>query len=343
MHPFGQSYPALVSGNGWGCPSFFRLFWQLFVTSFAVTHCLRLLLLCLLGAGALRAHAQEFLPLWPKNKMPNSKGLKLADKIENERIVQVGTPGVYAFFTSKEENKGCAVLICPPGGYEKLTYLLAGTQLAKWFNTMGVTAFVLNYRLPNSPDLLERSIGPEQDAQRAMRLIRSHAARWKLDPGRVGIMGASAGGHLAATLGTHPEDVSGVGDSLDRLAFAPSFMVLVSPVISMGQYAHAGSRQNLLGNNPSPELIAKFSSELHVTAATPPTFLVHAANDPTVNQRNSLLFYQALVEHQVPGSLHVFPQGGHAIALRNNPGSTGQWTTLCEAWLLEMGFLAEKK
>jgi acetyl esterase/lipase len=292
---------------------------------------------------ASQAQAQDFMPLWPKKKMPNSKGLKLADKIENERILQVGTPGMYTFFTSKEENKGCAVLICPGGGYERLTYLLGGTQLAKWFNTMGITAFVLNYRLPNSPDLQERSMGPAQDAQRAMRLIRAHAAQWKLDPKRIGIMGSSAGGHLAATLGTHPEDVSAIGDSLDRLAFAPSFMVRVSPVITMGQYAHAGSRKNLLGENPSAELVAKFSNELHVTAATPPTFLAHAYNDKSVNQRNSLLFYQALVEHDVPASLHTFPQGGHAIALRNTPGSAAQWTTLCEAWLLEMGFIKDSK
>ncbi|MFD2221504.1 alpha/beta hydrolase [Hymenobacter bucti] len=303
----------------------------------------RVVVCCLLILSALPGRAQDFMPLWPKKKMPNSKGLKLADKIENERILQVGTPGMYTFFTSKEENKGCAVLICPGGGYERLTYLLGGTQLAKWFNTMGVTAFVLNYRLPNSPDLQDRSLGPEQDAQRAMRLIRAHAARWKLDPQRIGIMGGSAGGHLAATLGTHPEDVSAIGDSLDRLAFAPNFIVLVSPVITMGQYAHAGSRKNLLGENPSPELVAKFSNELHVTSATPPTFLAHAYNDKSVNQRNSLLFYQALVEHDVPSSLHTFPQGGHAIALRNTPGSAGQWTTLCEAWLLEMGFLTGSK
>jgi acetyl esterase/lipase len=300
-----------------------------------------LLLLVSITIGA--AQAQDFMPLWPKKKMPNSKGLKLVDRIENERILQVGTPGMYTFFTSKEENKGCAVLICPGGGYERLTYLLGGTQLAKWFNTMGVTAFVLNYRLPNSPDLQERSIGPEQDAQRAMRLIRAHAAQWKLDTKRIGIMGGSAGGHLAATLGTHPEDVSAIGDSLDQLAFAPNFMVLVSPVITMGQYAHAGSRKNLLGENPSAELVAKFSNELHVTAATPPTFLAHAYNDKSVNQRNSLLFYQALVEHGVPGSLHTFPQGGHAIALRNTPGSAAQWTTICEAWLLEMGFIKDSK
>jgi acetyl esterase/lipase len=303
----------------------------------------RIIVFCLLILSTLPGRAQDFLPLWPRKKMPNSKGLKLVDKIENERILQVGTPGMYTFFTSKEENKGCAVLICPGGGYERLTYLLGGTQLAKWFNTIGVTAFVLNYRLPNSPDLQDRSLGPEQDAQRAMRLIRANAARWKLDPARIGIMGSSAGGHLAATLGTHPEDVSGVGDSLDRLAFAPNFMVLVSPVITMGLYAHAGSRKNLLGENPSPELVAKFSNELHVTATTPPTFLSHAYNDKSVNQRNSLLFYQALVEHDVPGSLHTFPQGGHAIALRNTPGSAGQWTTLCEAWLLEMGFLTDSK
>ncbi|WP_022824556.1 alpha/beta hydrolase [Hymenobacter norwichensis] len=291
----------------------------------------------------VRVQAQEFIPLWPKKKMPNSKGLKLEDKIENERITQVGTPGMYAFYTSKEENKGCAVLICPSGGYQKLTYLVGGTQLAKWLNTLGITAFVLNYRLPNSPDLKERSIGPEQDAQRAMRLIRANATKWQLDPNRIGIMGASAGVHLASTLGTHQEDVSAIGDELDKLAFAPNFMVLVSPVITLGQYAHVGSRNTLLGENAPPELVEKFSNELHVSEATPPTFLVHAYNDPAVNQRNSLLFYQALVEHKVPGTLHIFPQGAHAIAVRNNPGSANQWTTLCEAWLLEMGFITEKK
>ena len=127
--------------------------------------------------------AQEFIPLWPKGKMPNSKGLQIKDSIANERVYKVGTPGMYAFFPSDQENKRAAVVICPGGGYERLAYMISGWQLAKWFNTMGVSAFVLNYRLPNSPDLIQREIGPLQDAQRAMRLIRAKASKWKNSDG----------------------------------------------------------------------------------------------------------------------------------------------------------------
>ncbi|WP_114782624.1 alpha/beta hydrolase [Botryobacter ruber] len=297
-----------------------------------------LLFLLILMFVLQQARAQEFIPLWPEGKMPNSKGLVLKDSIVNERIHQVGVPGMYAFITSKEENKGSAVVICPGGGYERLAYNISGFQLAKWFNTIGINAFVLNYRLPNSRDLKERHLGPLQDAQRAMRVIRANAATWKIDPERVGVQGSSAGGHLASTLGTLTDDVSAIGDALDKESFKPDFMILVSPVINLDTYAHAGSKRNLLGEKPSKKLVEKFSTEKQVTAATPPAFLVHAFNDKSVNVRNSLLFYEALLDKNIPSSLHVFPQGGHAIALRNNPGSTNIWTSICELWLHEMGF-----
>jgi acetyl esterase/lipase len=273
--------------------------------------------------------------------MPNSKGWQLKDDIRNERIYQVGTPGMYAFLPSTQENNGSAVLICPGGGYERLAYIISGTQLAKWFNTMGMSAFVLNYRLPNSPDLKERQLGPLQDAQRAVRVIRANATKWGIKPDRIGVQGSSAGGHLAATLGTFTKDVSTIGDDLDKLSFRPDFMILVSPVITMGQYAHNGSRKNLLGENPSKELLEEYSLELRVTNTTTPAFIVHAFNDQGVNVRNSLMFYSALVDKNVSATIHVFPQGGHSIALRNNPGSTELWTGLCEAWLKEMGFKPE--
>lgn len=287
--------------------------------------------------------AQEFIPLWDKDKMPNSRGIRLEDKIENERIHQVGTPGMYAFFPSSQENKGAAVIICPGGGYSHLAYIISGTQLAKWFNSMGVSAFVLNYRLPTSPDLKERQLAPLQDAQRALRIVRSRAKEWSIKPDKIGVMGTSSGGHLAATLGTSTEDVSASGDALDKITFNPNFMILVSPVISMGIYAHAGSRKNLLGENPSKDLIEKYSAELQVKSATPPTFIVHAFDDKVVSVRNSLMFYEALLDKNISASIHIFPQGGHAIALRNNPGSTEQWTNLCEMWLVEMNFIPAVK
>src|SRR3990170_6686459 len=132
----------------------------------------------------------EFIPLYTKGKMPNSKGLNLTDSIANERIYRVGTPGMYAFFPSSQENKGAAVLICPGGGYERLAYVISGTQLAKWFNAIGISAFVLNYRLPNSPDLLQREIGPLQDAQRAIKIIRKNAVRWGIKPDKIGMQGS---------------------------------------------------------------------------------------------------------------------------------------------------------
>jgi len=284
--------------------------------------------------------AQEFIRLWPEGKMPNTKGMGLTDSIFNERYYRIGNPGMYAFFPSKQENLGTAVVICPGGGYHHYAYMGA-IQVAKWFNTMGVSAFVLISRLPLSTDLVDRSAVPLQDAQRAMKIIRSKATEWGIKADKIGVIGFSAGGHVASTLGVHTEDVSAIGDSMDQIAFRPDFMLLVSPVISMGEYAHKGSRDNLLGEKPSKELIAKYSNELQVTSQAPPAFIVHAENDPVVNPKNSLLFFNALREKNVSASIHIFPFGGHAIGLQNNPGSTKLWKELCEMWLVEKGFLPE--
>jgi acetyl esterase/lipase len=293
----------------------------------------------LLLLAIVETQAQEFMPLWTKGKMPNSKGLVVKDSINNERVMQVGMPGIHAFFTSIQENKGVAVLIIPGGGYHHLSYNISGFQLAKWFNTIGINAFVLIHRLPISPDLKEREKAPLQDAERAMRIIRKNAVNWKIDPNKIGVMGCSAGGHLAASLGTIKDDFAQVRDEFDSFSFKPDFMILISPVIDMGKEAHKGSFENLLGPNPSEELIKKYSLQFQVSDYTPPTFIAAAFNDKTVSPKNSLLFYEALLSNHIPSSLHIFNQGGHAIALRNNPGSTNLWTTLCEQWLMEINIL----
>jgi len=299
-----------------------------------------LLLLC---AVASASRAQDFIELWPQNHIPNSKHLKLQDSIARERVFRVMVPGMYAFFPGTQENKGAAVVICPGGGYERLAYIISGTQLAKWFNTIGITAFVLNYRLPNCPDLIHREIGPLMDAQRAIRYIRANATKWGINPDKIGIMGSSSGGHVASTTSTITDDVSAVKDSLDKFSFKPNFTILVSPVIDLsGPYAHAGSVKNLLGPNPSDDLKKHFSAQLQVTASTPPAFIADAINDKTVNPMNSLMYYQALLQNQVPVSFHAFPQGAHSIALRNNPGSTDLWPRLCEEWLIEMNIIPQK-
>jgi acetyl esterase/lipase len=288
---------------------------------------------CLLGNMLL---AQEFITLWPAAKKPNFNGTVVNDSIANERIWKVGTPGMYAFCVPQSENKGVSILICPGGGFERVSYIYNGFQFAKWFNSIGINVYVLLYRLPHQADLQQREIAAWQDAQRAMRILRANANKWDLKPDKIGVMGISAGGYVASTLGTHTEDVSAINDSLDRVSFRPDFMLLLSPVITMKQYAHPGSKKNLLGSDTTGKITDKYSNELQVKAQTPPAFIVHAANDNTVPVQNSLLFYSALIDKKINASLHVFPQGAHGIKLRDNPGSVEQWTSLCEAWMNEM-------
>jgi acetyl esterase/lipase len=295
----------------------------------------RFFFLCFLVILPTITSAQDFVPLWPKGKVPNSKGLNLADSIANERVYQVGMPGVYVYLPSKEERNGAAVLICPGGGYERLAYNVSGTQLAKWFNTLGVAAFVLNYRLPNSRDLVRREIGPLLDGCRALQLIRERASEWGIDTSRIGVQGMSAGGHLAAMLASGLDGI--LPDTIRPRR--PAFAVLISPVIDLDTLAHKGSRRNLLGAAPDPRLIQSFSAQNRVDSLNPPTFLVLAGNDKAVDPRNSIQFYLALLRNRVSAALHIFPQGAHSIALRNTPGSTTLWPQLCEAWLEEIAII----
>ncbi|SJZ36688.1 alpha/beta hydrolase [Sediminibacterium ginsengisoli] len=287
---------------------------------------------------AIQSGAQQFIPLWPEGAKPNDNGHLVKDSIAAERIWKVGTPGLYAFPVPEAENKGTTVMICPGGGYERLSHIYNGFQMARWFNSIGINAYVLIYRLPHQADLVKRETAAWQDAQRAMRLIRANATAWKIKADKIGVMGVSAGGHLASTLAIHTEDVSNIQDSLTNVSFRPDFMILLSPVITMGKFAHGGSKRNLLGADTLGANLQRFSSELNVTAQTPPTFIVHAYNDNSVPVQNSLLFYNALIEKKVNASLHVFPQGAHAIKLRDNPGSVEYWSQLCEAWMNEMNF-----
>tara|TARA_R110000868_G_scaffold74388_8_gene215195 strand:+ start:2827 stop:3735 length:909 start_codon:yes stop_codon:yes gene_type:complete len=280
--------------------------------------------------------AQEVIPLWPEGKMPNSKGMKLEHLEERERITQVAEPKMLAYFPPKEEQNGTSIIILPSGGYHHLTYNLGGIQLAKWYNTQGITAFVLIYRLPTSPDLIVSENGPIQDTQRAIKLIRQNGVTWNLDVNKIGVFGASAGGHLASTIATHDTDLSKIGDDLDAYSFLPNFMILVSPVITFGEYTHKGSLTNFLGDHTTPENIQKYSNEFHVTEKTPPTILFHAQNDPTVNPMNSLLFYEQMMKHNVLGSLHIFPKGKHNIGIYNESALTDEWKIICTKWLKEI-------
>jgi acetyl esterase/lipase len=282
--------------------------------------------------------AQEKITVWPKGQMPNSKGLNLKIEEEKEgRITQIQEAELFAFLPPKEDRKQMAVIIIPGGGYHHLTYDLGGYQYAKWLNTLGISAFVLNYRLPTSLDLKQREIGPLQDVQAAVKLIRKNAAQWGISPDQIGVLGTSAGGHLAAMVSDIPKDYTELKGDWENISTIPNFAILISPVIDLGEFAHKGSRVNLLGENASAEKIKEYSMQNRVTEKTPPTVLFHAQNDPAVPVINSILYYQAMLQNKVKGALFIFPEGEHNIGITNKAELTDNWKKLCADWLKTIG------
>lgn len=244
---------------------------------------------------------------------------------------KVSTPTLSIFLPKKELSNGTAVVICPGGGYSHLAVDKEGFKVAKWLNTLGVTAFVLKYRLPNDAIMKNKTIGPLQDAQEAIRFVRRNAEKWNIKSDKIGIMGFSAGGHLAATLSTHYDEI--IYEVSDVVSARPSFSILIYPVISMTEgITHNGSKNNLLGKTPSDILIQKYSNELQVTDKTPPAFLVHATDDGSVSVTNSINYYLALKENNVSAEMHLFQIGGHGFGLGIN-NTSKNWTVSCENWL----------
>lgn len=254
------------------------------------------------------------------------------------RVSRVTEPGLEVFLPEKDKATGSSVVICPGGGYAVLAYDHEGIQVAKWFQSRGVAGVILRYRLPSGEIMTDKSVGPLQDVQEAIRFVRRHAAEWGLKPNQIGVMGFSAGGHLAGTATTlYAKPVYTVPDGVSA---RPDFSILVYGVLSMKrEITHRGSRENLLGANSTPEQEEAFSNELHVDAQTPPTFLIHSADDKTVPVENSLRFHAAMLKHGVPGELHVFEKGGHGYGLGVNPGSPSHWPLTLEAWLKSRGIL----
>jgi acetyl esterase/lipase len=244
-------------------------------------------------------------------------------------------PKITVYRAAADKATGGAVVVCPGGGYQVVAADHEGKQVAEWLNSLGVSAFVLQYRL--GPRYHHPA--PLQDAQRAIRLIRSRAQQWGVDPKRVGVLGFSAGGHLASTAATHFDDGRpDAADAVDREGCRPDFAVLCYAVISLQDpAAHAGSRRNLLGDAPDPALVEQLSNERQVTARTPPTFLWHTADDGAVPVANSLLFFEALTKAGVPGELHVFPHGPHGVGLAAGDPSLSQWPHLCAVWMEGLG------
>lgn len=270
-------------------------------------------------ATMLSAQNTFELPLWPAGA-PNSNGLTGTEEdLEGGRVANVITPSITVYKADKPN--GVAIIMCPGGGYARLAMNHEGHDMAPWLNAQGITYIVLKYRMPNGHYEV-----PLSDAEQAIRLVRQHAKEWNIRPDRIGIMGASAGGHLAASLAT----------LYSSNETRPNFQILFYPVISMVPgVTHGGSRQNLLGNNPSQELEDKYTLEKQVNERTPQAFIMLSADDGAVPPANGIHYFEALLQHQVPATLHVYPTGGHGWGFRDAFTYKRQWTGELEKWLRE--------
>jgi acetyl esterase/lipase len=289
-------------------------------------------------------YAQQTMPLYDGD-VPNSKPYSTKEVWEpqsnGDTIVHfTSQPTLTVFLPDKTIANGTAVVICPGGGYWITSIVKEGFDVAKEFNKWGVAAFVVKYRIPNDSSMIDKKIGPLQDAQRAIQLVRMHAKEWNINPKKVGIMGFSAGGHLASTAATHFNH--SYIENTNNINLRPDFALFIYPVISFqDSIGHIGSRDQLIGKNPDPQLRDSFSNELQVTAKTPPTFLVHATDDDVVPVMNSIVYYEHLLQFKIPAEMHIYMAGGHGFGMRN-PTTKDLWMERCKNWMDSMGLLNSK-
>jgi acetyl esterase/lipase len=294
------------------------------------------LLIAIVLCYSVNGGAQQVIPLYEvvPNAIASIDVIERSDTTSTGRIrtSRVTTPALTVFFPTREAANGTAVIICPGGGYSYLVMNQEGTEVAEAFAKKGVTAFVLKYRLPNDKIMPDKAIGPLQDAQQAIKMVRERAVEWHIDTAKIGIIGFSAGGHLASTASTHFNDK--IIENKNNTSLRPDFSILVYPVISFSDsLAHKGSRRALLGRDTAS--IAKtdfYSNEKQVTAATPPTFLLHAADDKVVLVGNSISYYQSLIRCGVKAEMHIYFGGGHGFGLHNKT-TIDQWWDRCINWM----------
>lgn len=279
--------------------------------------------------------AQDFKQkVWP-NGAPNSNGITTPEEVfDGKRVRNVSEAEMYVYLPKQGDNTGAAIVICPGGGYAIEAMDHEGYDMAEWLVQQGVAGIVLKYRLPNGHDEV-----PLSDVQRAIRIVRQKSAEWGIKPNKIGVAGSSAGGHLASTAGTRFDQGNpDAADPIDRVSCRPDFMLLLYPVISFNEaFGHMGSRINLIGNGNKYELVEKYSNELHVTDQTPPTFLVLADDDNSVQPRNSVEFYLALKKYNIPAEMHIFRNGGHGFGMNKINKPVDQWPNLFAQWMKAQG------
>jgi len=291
------------------------------------------LLFLLLSASAALASAAD-IPLWPEG-VPGARNIG-PELRKDGYISNVSEPALTLVPAAVDRPNGTAVIIAPGGGYVREAAAREGYQYANWLSTLGVTSFVLTYRMQEFGHP-----APLQDVLRAVRMVRSRAAEFGIDPNRIGVMGSSAGGHLAASAGTlFNHSIGRTGAALDAVSARPDFLMLMYPVITMeAPAAHMGSRKALLGASPSPEMVQLMSLEKQVTPATPPTLLIHTQADQAVPVENSILFFQALTRNKVPAEMYLFEHGSHGMGMRDNLGTASAWPRRAEEWMRARGLL----
>jgi acetyl esterase/lipase len=290
-----------------------------------------------------RAYSQNpVLKVWPKEIPGELTDTTYVEKVTEtngviSRYEKVTDPTLTIFLPSAEKATGTAVIICPGGGYGALAFDHEGYAIARWLNENGIAGIILKYRLPSDLIMINKSVGPLQDAQEAIRIIRRNKEHWKIDPHKIGIIGFSAGGHLASTLSTHYTEK--VYDVEDTTSARPDFSLLIYPVITVdSSFTHMGSRRNLIGVKPSKDAVSHFSNELQITQNTPPAFIVHSSDDKAVPVKNSLEYYQGLVKNNITAEMHIFQNGGHGYGLSPGKGTQSSWGELCIKWLNANGF-----
>ncbi len=293
---------------------------------------------------SINLSAQEVRPLYsgkvPNSILSNEPESKTVTESGHIRFSKVTAPTLEIHLPQKSKSTGAAVVIVPGGAYGFVSYTNEGTEIAEAFNKLGVAAFILKYRIPSVKTMVDKTIGPLQDAQQAIKIVRMGAKAWGIDTAKVGIIGFSAGGHLASTTGTH--FTKSYIDNTEKINLRPSFMILVYPVISAKtDLTHLGSRNNLLGMSPDSTLINLYSNEMQVTAQTPPTMLIHTADDQTVKVENSIRFYEALINCEVSTEMHLYPKGGHGYGIYNRH-TPDKWMDRVENWLKAGKFLPAK-